>query len=138
VAKNSHRVVEGRVDYVCGACCFAVVAAGLTRIRYSWDWHVLLSIVLPTALVAIGASLKLIGPKGPASTKTWLVAGTFVPIVAVVGFLEANFLETFIVSGRVHRGSLYLLALGIGAIVTVPIGLLGHLLLRWLVSRRFA
>ena len=128
-----------RLDYVCGACCFALLAAALTRIRYSGDWQVLLTVVLPTALVATGASLKLIGPKGAAAPEMWLIAGALVPILAVIGFMEANFLETFIARGHWrHRGSLYWPAVAIGALVTVPVGLLGHLLLRWLVSRRFA
>jgi hypothetical protein len=138
VAVLEQRVLLARIDYVGGACLFAVLAAALTRIRDSSGLvPVLFAVVLPTALVAIVASLKLIRPKGLAALGTWLICGVLVPIVAVVGFMEANFLQTFIDRGHMGPRHLYWVGVGVGALITVPVGLIGHVLLRWFISRRF-
>ena len=138
MAVVDQRVLLARVDYVGGACLFAVLAAALTRIRDSWDLlAILLTVVLPTALVAIVASIKLVRPKGLAALGTWLICGVIVPIVAVVGFMEANYLQTFMARGHMGPRHLYWLAVGVGALITVPVGLIGHVLLRSFISRRF-
>ncbi|HUQ53732.1 MAG TPA: hypothetical protein VM692_16000, partial [Gammaproteobacteria bacterium] len=124
-----------RVDYVGGACLFALLAAATTRISDSSVGYALLAVVLPTALVAIVASRKLIQPQGIAALGTWLVCGVLVPIVVVIGFMEANFLQTWIVNGHARARSLYWVSVAVGALITVPVGLVGHVLLRWLISR---
>jgi hypothetical protein len=98
---------------------------------------VLLAVVLPTALVGRVASFKLIRPDGPAALSVWLACGILVPIVAVVGFMEANFLQSFIARGHTGYRGLYWVGVAAGALVTVPVGLVGHVLLRRLISRRF-
>jgi hypothetical protein len=133
----SERVLLARLDYVGSACCFALVAAASTRLRDTWDLWIPLTVVLPTALAAIAASLKLVRPNGVAAPTTWLIAGVVVPMVAVIGFMEANFLGTYIASGHTGPRANYWFAVVVGSMVTVPVGLLGHLVLRWVIGRRW-
>jgi hypothetical protein len=136
VAFRKHRVFLARIDYVGGACLFALVAAAITRIR---DGGLIagMFVVVPTALIAVVASVKLIRPEGPAILGTWLICGLVVPILAVVGFMEAGYLHTFIASGHTGSRNLYWVAVAVGALITVPVGLIGHVLLRLWITRRF-
>lgn len=131
----SRQVLLARLDYIFAACCFALLAAAVTKLRSDLSsWLTLLAIVLPTGFVAGIASSRLVRRNHVAALRSWIVAGVLVPIAAVVGFMEATFLVERQTGSEEQR--LYLSAVAVGALIAVPVGLAGHLLLRrWIKSR---
>jgi len=107
---------------------FALVATALTRARSDMFSPALLAQVLvPTVLVAFAASTALISATGLASVGRWALAGVLVPIGAVSGFFSPFLLGP--------GGGLFLMFVAAGSAIAVPVGVVGHLLLRYLISR---
>ena len=126
-------VAVARAVYVLGAVFFALVAASLTRARTDLLSPLALAQVLvPTLLVTVLASTVLISKNHLAATGKWALAGVLVPIGAVAGFFSPMFLL-----GPIRDGGLFLMFVAAGSMLTVPVGIIGHLLLRFLIARRF-
>src|SRR5512147_1871039 len=122
-----------RAWYVVGAICFALIATALTRVRVDLvRFGPLLQVLLPTVLVAFLASMVLISPTRLASLSAWVLAGVLVPMGAVVGYFSPMFLFN-----PIGSAGLFLVFVAAGSMIVVPVGVVGHLLLRFLIARRF-
>jgi hypothetical protein len=131
------RAIVARLWYVLGAIAFALIAAGLTARRNGFGPLFVFTVVFPTALVACVASLELISENSVATLRAWLLAGVLVPVVAVIGFFETSSVVNLILTGYWSTHALFWLAVMVGAMITTPVSLVGHLLLRWLIKARF-
>ena len=114
-----------------------MIAAGLTARRNGFGPLFVFTVVFPTALVACVAALELIAEDSVATLRAWLLAGVLVPVAAVIGFLETRSLVNLILTGHWGTHALFWLAVIVGAMITIPVGLVGHVLLRWLIKARF-
>jgi hypothetical protein len=122
-----------RAWYVAGAICFALIAAALTRARVDLlRFGPLLQVLLPTVLVAFLASIVLISSTRLASLSAWVLAGVLVPMGAVVAYFSPMFLFN-----PMGNAELFLMLVAAGSMIVVPVGVVGHLLLRFLIARRF-
>jgi hypothetical protein len=129
--------IVARLWYVLGAIGFALMAAGLTARRNGFGPLFVFTVAFPTMLVACIAALDLITEEGVATFRAWLLAGVFVPVAAVIGFLGTGSLINLILTGHWGPHPLFLLEVLVGSMITVPVGLAGHVLLRWLIKARF-
>jgi hypothetical protein len=127
-----------RLWYVVGAIATATIAAALTSRRDGFSVWLLATIVVSTAMVASVASFALITRDGPARLGQWLLAGFLVPILAVIGFLETNFVIGWILHGS-DGGirALYWASVTVGSMITIPMGVVASIVLLWAIRKRF-
>ena len=127
-------VTAARGWYLLGAGVFALLAVAITGERTQLaNPRFLFDVLLPTLVVSFAASVVLITSTRVASLISWLVAGVLVPIASLAGYLVPSRL-----AGPLGFNDLAWFELAIGSIFTVPVGLIGHLVLRWFIKRRFS
>jgi hypothetical protein len=137
IDRNSREMIRSvgtaRLWYLAGAIVFALVAVALTRARGDLlnPWF-LIGVLTPTLAVSTIASLFLISTSRIANVTLWILAGVFVPLGSVVGY----FVPIFLMSPT-GLGEFEVFVLVATSIITAPVGVCGHLLLRWLINRRF-
>ena len=130
-----------RTYFTCGTAIVALIPGTLFFFgpgRILETLKMLAMIVVPTAAVAYVFSLWLIRPRKLAPMWQWVLAGILIPIISVIGFWETLYLVERITTGHEPLRYLYVLMVLVGSTVTVPFGVLGILVIRWLISRRFA
>jgi hypothetical protein len=126
-------VTKARACYLLGAVVFALVAVAVTRARFDMlNPRFLFDVLLPTLVVSFVACFMLVGVKRVAGVVAWAIAGVLVPIGSVAGYLVPIQLE-----GPLGFGELAWFELAVASIITVPVGLVGHFVLRWIIRRRF-
>ena len=130
-------VTAARTVYVAGAIGFALFAVAIAADSYGSGPVVLFSAVFPTAILTSVVSLKLISPSRIATLRAWLLAGVVVPTIAVFAFFETSNLVGRVLTGFWSQRILYWFNVEFAMIITVPLAILGHLLLRWLIKAWF-
>ncbi len=96
-----------------------------------------LSVVASTAVVAAIASLGLLAAARVAPVSAWLLAGVLVPVAAVFGFLGTTMVVGRMLAGTWSTVMMSGLIIAVALTITVPLGIFGHLLLRWLIKSLF-
>jgi len=66
-----------------------------------------------------------------------MTAAVVVPIAALIGFLETNYLIARILTGYQGTRGLYMLTVLAGSVFAGPVSLVGHVILRWTIGRHF-
>jgi hypothetical protein len=127
-------VTTARLCYLLGAVAFALIAVAITRARADLlDPRFLVDVLSPTIAVSLVACFFVVGPARVASFPIWLLAGVLVPIGSVVGYLVPVHLAA---DFRVNE--LLWFEIVVASLITVPVGLVGHLVLWLLMRRRFS
>jgi hypothetical protein len=130
-----------RTYFICGTAIVALIPGTLFFSgpgRFVETLKMLAVIAVPTAAVAYVFSLWLIRPRKLAPIWQWVLAGILIPLVSVIGFWETLYLVERITTGHEPLRYLYVLMVLVGSTVTVPFGVLGILVIRRLIARRFA
>ena len=136
----TRKLIVSRLCYVLGGGIFASIALVLTR-RVGYGAQFVSMILLMATFVAFLASSPLIRRDRVAGLPAWLLAGVLVPLVVAIGFPVVGYLVALIrwrdKTIWPMYAAMYWLAVSVAATVAVPLGVVGHLLLRWLIKRRF-
>jgi hypothetical protein len=135
----NRRTLAPRLWYVAGAIGTAAIAGTLLIARRD-GFSLLVSalIIVPAALFAGMASLVLITRDGLAGLARWLLAGLLVPILSVIVFTELNYITYWVLTGyRMPRDIFYGAMIAVGAMITIPMGVLVSGVLYWAIRKRF-
>jgi hypothetical protein len=132
----TRKLIVSRLCYVLGGGIFASIALILTR-RVGYSLQFVSTILLMTTIVASVASSQLIRRDRVAGLPAWLLAGVLLPMVVAIGFPAVGYLVALIRWGYGSIAPMYWLTVSVAAAIAVPLGVVGHLLLRWLIKRRF-
>jgi hypothetical protein len=103
----------------------------------SFGFLFVFSVLVPTAVVAAIASFRLVSAAGIAALWAWLLAGVLVPVVAAFGFLGTTILAGRVLDGQWNSVVMPGQIIAVAVTITVPLGIVGHLLLRWLIKSLF-
>ena len=131
------KLIVPRLCYVLGGGLFASIALILTR-RVGYSPQFVSTILLMTLIVASVASSQLIRGDRVAGLPAWWCAGVLVPMVVATGFPVVGYVVALIRWG--YSGGvipMYWFTVSVAAAIAVPLGVIGHLLLRWLIKARF-
>jgi hypothetical protein len=103
----------------------------------SFGFLFVFSVLVPTVVVAAIASFTLVSAARMAGLWAWLLSGVLVPVAAAFGFLGTTILAGRILDGHWNAVVMPGQIIAVAVTITVPLGLVGHLLLRWLIKSLF-